>query len=265
MDENERESKDSERRHLGTPPPWSIALFSAVLIAGVAFGAFALGQSNTGSPRGERAVLASAGGVGRGATVTVTGTGTVQGKPDTVSFQVGVQTTADTATAALGNNNSRMRALESTLSSHGVGPSAMQTSNLSINDNTNSSGEITGFTVSDDLNVTMHDVADAGEAIQAAADTVGNDVQLYGVTFSISNQSKLLAAARAKAMSAARTEAAQLATGANTSLGAVLKVTTTNNYQSVVPQYEAFASASVPLRGGSQPVSVDVKVTYRLG
>jgi uncharacterized protein YggE len=260
MDENESEQRVSQRRHASQAPPWSIALFSAVLLTGVAFGAFALGQSGTaGAARGGP-------GVAKTATVTVSGTGTVQGKPDTVSFEVGVQTTAATATAALADNNSRMRALEAALSSHGVAPAEMQTSNLSINDNTNSNGVITGFSAYDDLNVTMHDIAKAGQALQAAANSAGNDVQLNGITFSISNQSQLLAAARAKAMRNARVEAAQLAAGAGASLGEVLKVTTTNNYQPIYQNtFAAVASPSVPLSTGRQPVSVNVQVTYRLG
>ena len=48
---------------------------------------------------------------------------------------------------------------------------------------------------------------------------MGNGIQLSGVTFSISNQSKLLAAARARAMENAHVEAAQVAKGGGTTLG----------------------------------------------
>jgi len=42
---------------------------------------------------------------------------------------------------------------------------------------------VTGFTVQDTLNVTMHKVRRAGAAIDAAAKAVGNGVQLNGVSF----------------------------------------------------------------------------------
>jgi len=75
---------------------------------------------------------------------------------------------------------------------------------------------VTGFTVANYLDVTMHQIKKAGGAIDAAAHAVGNGIQLNGITFSISNESKLLASARAKAMRNAHTEAAQVARGGAT-------------------------------------------------
>jgi len=215
-------------------------------------------------------VLASKSGplAASGAQITVTGTATVQGTPDTVSFQIGVHTTGLTASTALARNNREVRDLEAALESHGVGASEMQTSQLDIYDNTNSAGDVTGFSVDDDVEVTMHQVGDAGSALDAAARSVGNEVSLYGISFSISNTSGLLATARAEAMTNARTEADQLAAGAGLTLGPIVKVTDEENTQ---PTYyygdtlsAAVPRASVPLEGGTQPISVQVSVVYDL-
>jgi len=61
------------------------------------------------------------------------------------------------------------------------------------------------------VNVTMHKVRRAGAAIDAAAKAVGNGVQLNGVSFTITNDSSLLRAARIRAMDNARLAAGQLA------------------------------------------------------
>jgi len=53
-------------------------------------------------------------------TITVTGSGTVQGTPDTINFQIGVSTVNPTATAALTENDSKVRALEAALLKNGV-------------------------------------------------------------------------------------------------------------------------------------------------
>lgn len=214
--------------------------------------------------------------VGRGnksagaATITVTGSGTVTGTPNTVSFQIGVSTTAASANAALSENNQKTAALEETLLKNGITKKNLQTSGLNIYDNTNMAGTVISFTAEDDLNVTSHDIAKVGSAIDSAAKSVGNGVQLSGITFSISNQSKYLAAARERAIRNARTEASQIAKGGGTTVGSIVKVTDEENTGSsgIVLPFGEFASASatnrVPVQAGSQSINVQVEVVYSL-
>jgi hypothetical protein len=216
-----------------------------------------------------------AGAAGAVGTITVTGSGTVQGVPDTLQFSVGVQTIRLTATEALTANDLGMQNLENTLLGRGLKQKDLQTSNLNIYENTNSHGQLTGFTVDETLNVTMHNVdekgilAKAGGAIEAAARSAGNGIQFNGITFSITNQGSLLAAARTKAMHDALSQAQQDATAGGTSVGGVVKIIDQVNQQ-VLPftyGYAAMTSslhAGVPLEAGTQPVSVQVTVVYAL-
>ncbi len=103
--------------------------------------------------------------------------------------------------------------------------SGLQTSQLDIYADENSRQVITGFSVDDSLSVTTHDVSAAGSVIDAAAERAGNGVQLNSIDFSISDQSGLLAKARAAAMANARTEASQIAAGAGLTLGGIVRVT----------------------------------------
>lgn len=204
------------------------------------------------------------------ATITVTGSGTVTGTPNTVSFQIGVSTTATSANAALEENNQKTAALESTLLKNGITKKNLQTSGLNIYDNTNTAGTIISFTAQDNLNVTSHQIATVGNAIDAASKAVGNGIQLSGITFSISNQSKFLAAARAKAMQNAHTEASQIATGGHTQVVSIVKVTDEENTGSsgIVYPYAQFAATGtasrVPVQAGSQSINVQVEVVYSL-
>jgi uncharacterized protein YggE len=228
-------------------------LVFAVVIAAIAFVGESLGHNHSSS----------------GATISVTGSGTVNGEPNTMSFQIGVQTVAASAKAALNENNVKMKALEASLLKNGVTKKNLQTNGLNVYQNTNNNNVVTGYTVQDNLNVTTHNLAKAGTLLSAAANSVGNDVQLSGVTFSISNQSAVLAKARAAAMRNAHTEATQIAKGGGTTVGHIVRVTDEENTGStgiVLPFAEAAAktAASVPIESGSQSVNVQVEVVYSL-
>jgi uncharacterized protein YggE len=202
-----------------------------------------------------------------GGQITVTGEGRVNGTPDTASFQIGVHTVAPSATLALSTNDAKMRALMAALGKKGVRRSDMQTSSLDVSPDYGSVGNLTGFSADDELQVTVHDIAIAGPAIDAAAASVGDGIEIYGISFSISNSSGLLAAARSAAMRNAREEASQLAAGAGDRLGSIVSVTDHENAPPpvVTPIFGAVAASdALPVAPGEQPVDVQVSVTYRL-
>jgi uncharacterized protein YggE len=232
---------------------WLLLMVTVLVVVAVGFIGVELGHS--GSPSRN--------------TVTVTGSGTVQGTPDTINFQIGVSTVNALASAALSNNNVKVAALEKALERNGVTAKEMQTSGLDIYENTNSQGTVTGFTVTDTLSVTMHKVKLAGAAIDAAAKVAGNGVVLNGVSFTITNDSKLLQAARTRAMDNARLAAGQLAKAGDTHVTGIVKITDQENQSSGIYYPTSFSAgdalkAAVPLQTGSQPVSVQVTVIYSL-
>lgn len=229
---------------------------TVVLIAGIGLAGAAIGRSSRSGAPG---------------TVTVSATGTVRGTPDTIEFTVGVQTTRATATGALAANDARVAHVEQILTNRKVPKSDLQTTGLNIWQDTNQYGQITGFTVDDSLEVTMHNVTQAGYAIEAAVRAGGNGIEFDGITLSISNDSSLLAKARARALAAARDEARQDAQASGASVGAVLRISD-HETQSNSPvtfgygsAYATNAAALVPLRAGTQPVTVNVTVVYALG
>jgi len=232
---------------------WILTMVTALVVVAVGFVGVVLGHAK-GNAR---------------STITVTGSGTVMGTPDTINFKIGVSTRNVTATAALTENDNKVRQLETALRKNGVTKKEMQTSGLNIYDNTNNQGVVTGFTVEDTLNVTMHKVQRAGVAIDAAARAVGNGVQLNGVSFTITNDSSLLRAARIRAMDNARLAAGQLAKAGDTHVTAIVKITDNENqssgiYNAPIAFNAAALHSSVPIQTGSQPVNVQVTVIYSL-
>jgi uncharacterized protein len=246
---------------------------AALVVVAAIFGAVALSNSS-GSSRGSgniKVVLASSqnSAVTTGAEITVTGSGQVEGTPDTASFSIGVDTTASSAVGALDQNNTQVAALERSLEQSGVLAKDLQTSGLDLYANTNNAGDVTGFSADDELNVTMHNLSNLGSALDSAVHATGNGVTLGGISFSISNQSSLLAAARAQAMLSARTEASQLAAGGGLTLGSIVKVTDQENANPYVQVYGYAALAAptgsrVPVQPGQQQLSVQVTVVYQL-
>jgi len=244
------------------PVAWLTAVVAILIVVIVAIAGIAYGRTTKGTA----------------AMITVTGSGTVQGTPDTVSFNVGVHTIQASASGALRVNDGRLRTLEATLMRAGVPEKDLQTSGLSIYEQTDSSGNITGFSVDDNLNVTVTNPtasaavldARAGRIIDVAARQAGNGLNFGGVTFSISNESGYLSSARARAMHNAMDAASQLARGANRSVTGIVRVTDQESTQQQSPYpFYGFAAAvnthSVPIQVGRQPVNVQVTVVYTIG
>lgn len=204
-------------------------------------------------------------------TVSVTGTGTATGTPNTVSFQVGVSSVAKNASAALAANNARVAKLEAALIASGVTKKNLQTTGLNIYQNTNNKGVVTGYTADDELNVTLHQISKAGTALDAATNAAGNGVQLSGLTYSISNQDSLYQKARTSAMKNALAEAKDIAKAAGETVGSIKSVTdqeTSTGTTSPLPvEYNSSgvkATTPVPVEAGTQTVTDQVSVVYRL-
>ncbi len=240
------------RSHRPRLTGWILMMVTALVVVAVGFAGVELGHSKSPAR----------------STITVTGSGTVRGIPDTVNFSIGVSTQAYTATGALAANNRKLRALEVALIKNGVTRIEMQTSDLNIYANTNDRGVVTGFSVQDTLNVTMHRVKLAGAAIDAAARAVGNGIQFNGVSFSITNNSSLLRAARIRAMHSAYLTAGQIAQAGGAKVNGIVKITDVENESSPVYHdlagFDAAEPSAVPLETGSQPVNVQVTVIYSL-
>ena len=203
------------------------------------------------------------------ATVRVTGNAEVSGPPDTLTIQLGVSTNGATALSALSQNNGEMTRLQAALERAGVKARELETNDLELSPNYDSSGTITGYNADDELVATLTNIKGAGRAIDAAASAVGNDVRIEGLSFSLSNTSALLATARSEAMRDAYRAAAALASASGTRVGPVEKITdneqVTNPPTPIVGFAPSAARASaVPVQAGTEQVSDQVSVVYVL-
>src|SRR5947209_3514901 len=150
-------------------------------------------------------------------TITTSGTGTVNGTPDTLSIGVGVSTSATHAASALSQNNSIATAVQQALERDGVPAVDIQTTGLSLQ--AQYPPQPAGFQVYDEVTATLHNMSRAGSIIDDALAPAGDAGRLDYVNLSMSDTSPLVAAARQRAVAAARTEAQQLAAAAGAHVG----------------------------------------------
>jgi hypothetical protein len=199
-------------------------------------------------------------------TITGTGTGKVEGVPDTLTVTLGVQTQAGSAQAALARNADEATRVIAALKAAGIATADVQTSQLSL-DPTYVRNRITGYSVSNVVTAKTNDVTHAGTVVDAAAAQAGDDIRVEGVSLSIEDTSKLVAAARADAVHQARAQAGQLARAADVRLGTLRRITE----QQPAPMgrttlfANGAAATSEPIEPGTQALTVDVTVVYAIG
>ena len=236
--------------------------------AALLIGAFALGASRGGgSPDGPGradARLVSAVGSGR---ITVTGTGTVTGTPNELTLDLGVQVNGASVASALQQANQAVRRVTAALRARGVAAADIQTSGLFIQPTYESGSQTpSGYGVSESLTATLTRIAAAGGQITTAVHAGGNATTVNGVSLNLTDDSGLLATARARAVGDARVKAAQYARALGQPLGPVISITDQSSASPPVPVFanESAGKAAVPISPGSQQLTVSVTAVYAL-
>jgi uncharacterized protein YggE len=202
--------------------------------------------------------------------VTVTGTGEVQGAPDTLTATVGVATQAGDVSTAIAQASSRVQAVTAAVERAGVARSDVQTEQVSLQPQYAGSvpgagPSISGYEATNTVRITVRDLSKASSVLGAAVDAGGNDARLSGVAFRIDDDSRLLGDARSRAFADAKTRAEQYAKLSGTSLSRVLSVqeNVTGQEQPLTADRSAQAS-TIPIEPGRQSVTVSVTVKWGL-
>jgi uncharacterized protein YggE len=204
-------------------------------------------------------------------TISVTGEGIAYGAPDIAIAQIGVQSRNADPTTALGDANAKMTAVMAALKQLGVADKDIQTSAFSVSvqqDVDQQTGQPKGtltYVVDNTVKITMRDLTKVGQVLGQVVAAGANNI--YGVTFSVSDRSKLEADARDKAMADAKGRAAQLAQLAGVTLDKPMSITEISNSPIPLAQvnYSALGAAAaraVPVSTGQIEVDLQVNVTY---
>jgi uncharacterized protein YggE len=200
--------------------------------------------------------------------VTVVGSGHVQGVPDTLTADVGIEFTARDVTAAMDQTNNRQQAVIDALANAGVDRKDISTTDVSLQPQyDNAGGTITGYRAANSIRVTIHPAGTASRLLAVIVGTGGDATRINSVSYSIADDSQLVKDARAHAFQDAKDRAAQYAQLSGLGLGKILSVSEVSGggaSPTGIPAPRSGMQASVPLEPGQQTVSFSVTAMWEL-
>lgn len=202
--------------------------------------------------------------------ITVTGHGRVAGRPDTMSITVGVSVARSAVGDAVNAAAEAASQVREAVTALGVAEGDIGTTGYTVaaDHDPDDHRRIIGYRVEHTMTVTVRDLDGAGEILDAATASSGDDVLVGGVSFRIADDDRLLADARGAAWSDAKGKAEHLASLAGVELGAPENIAESLMIpRSPVPfrAAEASLAATTPITPGEHTVSVDLSVTFQIG
>jgi uncharacterized protein YggE len=202
-------------------------------------------------------------------TITVSASGKISQVPDVARVSLGVSQTKPTVKAAREAAATRMTNIITAMKALGVADADIQTVGLNLYPQyaNGSSTKIVGYTVGNQIQITVRDIDKADDVVDTA--TAKGATEVNGISFDIADPAKATNDARVSAIAAAQVSAAAMASAAHLSLGSVLSITdTTPPSQVYYPgaRLGAFAAAdaATPIQPGSQDVSATVTVVFAI-
>ncbi|MGH3023205.1 MAG: SIMPL domain-containing protein [Gaiellaceae bacterium] len=229
------------------------------------------GQASGGLERGllsasasPESLAAAPGAVAEG--ITVVGTGSAEAVPDVAEWSFGVQTSGESAEAALAENSEAMERVVAALRDAGIEEDDLRTEQVSVYPRTSDDGlTVTGYDASNTVRATIRSLDRAGATVDAAVAAGAN--QVYGPTLTLSDGQAQYAAAVEEAFDDARARAEAIAEKAGLSLGAPVAIVEGGG-GGAIPfgrAVEDAAAADVAVQPGTQEVGAMLTVTFAVG
>ena len=200
-------------------------------------------------------------------TLTVSATGKVTVVPDVARVYLGVSLIKPTVKEARDAAATAMTNVIAAVKALGIAEADIQTSGLSLYARyaEGSSTKIVGYSISEQIQVTVRDLDKAGDVIDTATAKGATDVN--GISFEIADQAKAQDAARAAAVTAARASGLAMASAGNVTLGAVVSIADASAPTPIYYGAGAAAPAAdvrTPVQPGTQEVTAVVTVIFEL-
>jgi len=198
--------------------------------------------------------------------VTVVGSGQVQGVPDTLTADVGIEFTAPDVTVAMNQTNDRQQAVINALTGAGVDRKDISTTDVSLQPQYDSGGRINGYRASNSIRVKIHPVDSASHVLAVIVGAGGDATRINSVSYSIADDSQLVKDARARAFQDAKERAEQYAQLSGLKLGKVISISeAAGGAATAAPAPpRSGMQASVPLEPGQQTVNFSVTAVWQL-
>lgn len=209
----------------------------------------------------------------RATTLNLSAHGEAKVAPDMATITLGVMTEAPTAAQAMTANAERMREVAAALRKAGIAEKDIQTSNLNLNPQyrhvENEAPQVVGYQASNNVTVTVHDLARLGRTVDATVAAGAN--QVYGISFGLDDSTAAENAAREEAVKALAVKAELYAklTGHRISRLVSLSEGSASYPRPPMPMMEMAAfrgakAADTSVSPGEMTVRVDITGLYEL-
>lgn len=198
--------------------------------------------------------------------ITVSARGSAWAPPDQAMITIGASAVRPQVSEATDLVTDRIRKLLDAVSRVGIQRSDIQTSNVSISQQTDRDDVPTGFRVRNLVRIRVVDIEKVGDVIAAATSALGESTVLHGLDFERKEISGPETEAREKAWEAIRTKAAQLAALSGVTLGRPVSIVESTGFHPLGPM--AFNAAAIdlafPVEPGQASVQIDLVVRFAL-
>ena len=205
--------------------------------------------------------------------LTVSGHADIKAAPDEATISIGVVTDDKSAVAAAHDNALAATRVRDAVAGLGVAEKDIQTSNYSVQPLTtggfnNEPQRITGYRVSNDVQITVRSLTKLGPILDGATSAGSNSVN--GISFKVAHPSALHDAAIAEAVKDARRQANVACTAGDVHIVATLDVNVSGASRPQ-PMYFAAramggmaAAPSTPVEPGQVTITADVTIVYQI-
>ncbi len=201
--------------------------------------------------------------------LSLSGTGSVSVEPDEGYITIGVHTKAENSVSAVKANTKLMTNLFKTLTAFGIERKDFQTIDFRVQQSYKRTvtGGVAhqvpdGFIVVNRLRVTVCDLKNMGEVLDACVKSGANRVQ--SISFGSSESAKHIDAARKKAVADVKRKAEILTKSLGVNLGIVKRVSESSYQPRNFSRSIERGGSPVPISGGSLTFSINVSVTWEL-
>ena len=206
-------------------------------------------------------------------TLDLSAYGETRAEPDMATISLGVTTSGPTAARAMADNASRMGAVVAALRKSGIPDKDIQTSGLNLSAQyayePNQTPKLTGYQASNQVTVTVHDLARLGPAVDATTSAGAN--QVNGISFGLDDPTAAENIAREAAVKALRAKADLYARATGYRVLRLVSLSEGGGYSPPGPlPMMSFAKRDATVSGtavspGELKVRIDINGLYELG
>ncbi len=196
----------------------------------------------------------------------VTGNGSVKVEPDIAYANVGVRVSKSSASEASRECATAIEKLIAGLKELGIKDEDIKTQSYYITpeyDYTGKTSEVTGYTSTHMLTVTVHNIDSVGDVLTKAANSGAN--QIYNINFSVADAQKYYSQALGLAIANAKGKAQVIASALGVSMGKVIQISENGGYSA--PMYAAgvqFETAKMAMDAGVPISAGELEITAHI-